>query len=144
MILNHWTAKESLTWKLYTISERPFQILSFRKQQFERWGGDVKISIREGRRRKGRWELTWEKKQTRTKEIARHSDSKTLTEVDIEEAETHEKGENGKESKVGKPCMQTFLHSASDYWVVQALLLPSQDQKTGVQTAITSILWPQK
>ena len=100
MILNHWTAKESLTWKLYTISERPFQILSFRKQQFERWGGDVKISIREGRRRKGRWELTWEKKQIRTKEIVRHSDSKTLTEVDIEEAEMHEKGENGKESKV--------------------------------------------
>ena len=55
----------------------------------------------------------------------------------------HEKGENGKESKVGKPCMPT-LHSASDYWVVQALLLPSQDQKTGVQTVVTSILWLQK
>ena len=40
--------------------------------------------------------------------------------------------------------MQISLHSASDYWVVQALLLPSQNQKTGVQTVITSILWPQK
>ena len=143
-ILNHWTTKESLTWKLYTISEIPFRILSFRKQQFERWGEDVKISIGEERRRKGRWEQTREKKEIRTKEIARHSNIKTLTEVEIEEAEMHEKGENEKENKVGKPGVPISWHSAPDYWVVQALLLPSQNQKTDVHTVVTSILWLQK
>ena len=143
-ILNHWTTKKSLTWKLYTISEIPFRILSFRKQQFERWSEDVKISIGVERRRKGRWEQTREKKQIRTKEIARHSNIKTLTEVEIEEAEMHEKGENEKENKVGKPGVPISWHSAPDYWVVQALLLPSQNQKTGVHTVITSILWLQK
>ena len=100
-ILNHWTTTESLTWKLYTISEIPFRILRFRKQQFERWGEDVRISIREGRRRKGRWEQTWEKKQIGTKEIARHSNSNTLTEVETEEAEMHERVRMRKRMRLG-------------------------------------------
>lgn len=104
------------------MSETPSLIPSSRKQESEKWGEDLQISIEDRRGRKRQVETDMRKETNQTKRGTKRFQQQD-TEVEIEEAEMCGKTGNEKANKVGRQSVQGPLESPLDYWIVQALLL---------------------